>query len=125
MRPFSIDRRGLASCPLLAWRPGERAAAEKVNVEMLDALAAVGAGVDDGAIAFGEALLAGDFRGRAEQVADERLLFGGDLVEGVEVLAGHDENMHGSLRIDVGEGVAEVVFVNGLGGNFTLEDFAE
>jgi hypothetical protein len=110
---------------LLAWRPGERASTEKVDVEMLDALAAVGAGVDDGAIAFGEPLLAGDFSGSAEKVADERLLFGGDLVERVEVLAGHDEDVDGSLRVDVGEGVAEVVFVNGLGGNFTLEDFAE
>jgi len=45
------------------------AAAEKVDVKVVDGLAAVAGGVDDSAVAFGEIFLAGDFSGGGEQSA--------------------------------------------------------
>lgn len=44
-------------------------AAEDMDVEMIDGLAAVGAGVDDDAIAFRESFGAGNFCSGCEQVS--------------------------------------------------------
>jgi len=53
----------------LAWWPADWAAAQQVDVEMVDGLAAVGAGVEDYAIAVGEAFGAGDLGCRPEEMA--------------------------------------------------------
>jgi len=41
------------------------------------------------------------------------------------MLAGNDQNMYGSLGIDVGKGVDALVLVDGSGRNLAGSDFAE
>jgi hypothetical protein len=109
----------------LARGPVHGAAAEEVDVEVVDGLAAVGAGVDDEAVAVGEVLLASDFCGDVEEVAEH----GGVVLHGVgvggEVVFGDDEDVDRGLGVDVGKGEDLVVFVDGLYGDFPVRDFAE
>jgi hypothetical protein len=101
------------------------AAAEEVYVEVVYGLAAVGAGVDDEAVAVGEVVLAGEVSGDVEEMAE-----GGFVVErgmGVagDVVFGDDEEVGGGLGVDVCEGDGGVVFVEAGGGDFSGDDFAE
>jgi hypothetical protein len=110
----------------LAGRPGHVACAEEVEVEVLDGLAAVGAGVDDDAVAVGEVLLAGDFGGGGEELAEERGVGGGGVGERGDVLFGDDEDVDGGLGVDVREGEDVVVLIeasdgDGAGGNLAEE----
>ncbi len=109
----------------LAGGPVHGAATEEVDVEVFDGLAAVGAGVDDEAVAFGEVLLAGDLGGDEDQVAEHGGVVGDGVGERGEVVAGDDEDVGGGLGVDVGEGVGGFVLVDGGGGDFTVGDFAE
>lgn len=53
--------------PELAWRPGHLATAEQMDVQMIDRLAAVGAGVDHRAVAgFRDVFLASQGSGQTE-----------------------------------------------------------
>ena len=94
-------------------------------MEVVDCLAAIGAGVDDQTVAVGEVLLAGQFAGYVEEVAEG----GGVVLRGVsvggQVVFGDDEDMGGGLGIDVGEGEGLLVFVDSGGGDFAGDDFAE
>ena len=101
------------------------AAAEQVQMKMLDGLAAVVSCVDDGAVTFVEALLAGDFSDCREQMAQQRRVFWGGVGERGDVLARYDQDMHGRVRMNVGEGDALVVFVHASGGDGAIDDFAE
>ena len=92
---------------------------------MIDGLAAVGAGVDDHSIALGEAFGAGNLRRRPDEMADELFVIRVGFGEGDDVLARGDEDVNGGLRMDVGEGVTLVVFVDGRGGNGAVDDLAE
>lgn len=94
-------------------------------MEVVDGLSAVAAGVEDGAIAAGEASGAGDFGGGPEQVAEQGLVVFAGGGHGVDVLAGNDEDVDGGLGMDVGKGVAELVLVDGDGGDGSFDDFAE
>jgi len=87
-------------------RPGERASAEKVDVEMLDGLAAVLAGVDHQAVSLGEAFVARHLSGGPEQVAEQKAVALIGIVQGGDVFARHHQQMHGRLRMKVGKGVA-------------------
>jgi len=103
----------------------ELAGAEEVEMEMVHGLAAVFSGVDDNAVALGESLGLGDGGSGLEQMAEEGGLVRAGVVQGGEVLAGNDENVDGRLGMDVGEGVAEVVLMDGGGGDGSLSDLAE
>jgi len=92
---------------------------------MIDGLAAVGAGVDDDAIAVVESLGAGNIGCYRDEMAEERAMSGIGFGEGNDVLAGRDENMHRGLRVDVSEGVTLVVLVDGLRRNASFDDLAE
>jgi hypothetical protein len=96
-----------------------------VEVKVIDGLAAIFAGVDDDAVAFGKALVAGDLRGGLEKMAEEFAVLSAGVVERCEMFSGDDENVDGRLRMNVGEGVAELVLVDGGGWNGALSDFAE
>ncbi len=63
-----------------------RAAAEKMQVEVIDGLAAVGSGVDDEAVAAIKFFGAGHFADRPEQVAEQVGIAGGRLGVGADVL---------------------------------------
>jgi hypothetical protein len=110
---------------LLAGRPGVMTAAEEMDVQMVDCLAAVFAGVDDYAIAFAEALVASDRRCGVQEMAEQVAVLSGGVVEGSKVFAGNDEDMDGRDRVNVREGVAELVLIDGCGGDGTVGNFAE
>ena len=94
-------------------------------MEVVDGLAAVGAGVDDQAVTVGEVLGAGDFAGGVEELAED----GGIVLCGVgmrgEVVLGDDEDVRGGLGVDVREGEGVLVFVEAGDGDFAGDDFAE
>jgi len=94
-------------------------------MQMVDCLSAIFAGVDHGAIAFGQALLAGDFCYYPEQVTEQRGVFFGCFREGADVLARDDEHVDGCVRMNVGKGDAQFVFVDAVRGNGSFDDFAE
>lgn len=105
-----------------------RAAAEEVDVEMFDGLAAVCAGVDDGAVAVVQALLGGDLSGSGEQLAEECGGFAAELAgeeQTRDVFAGDDQNVHGRLRVDIREGDDVRVLVEQLRGDGTVDDLAK
>jgi hypothetical protein len=105
--------------------PGEGAAAEQVDVEMVDGLAAVMAGVENDAVAAGEFLFAGNLGGGPEQVAEQRGMVRTGISEGCEMFARNDEHVDGRLRVDVGEGVTQRVLIDGRGRDASIDDFAE
>jgi hypothetical protein len=101
------------------------AAAEDVEVEMIDALAAVGAGVDDDTIPIGQALFARNIGGGGEKVAEQGGVTAADACERCDVLARDHEKMGRRLRVNVSERDALFVLVNGLGGNGSSDDLAK
>ena len=94
-------------------------------MEVFDGLAAVGAGVDDEAVALGEVLLAGDFGGGLQEMAQECGVGGFAVGHGGDVAFGDDEDVGGSLWGDVWEGEGLVVFVEAGYGDGAGGDFAE
>lgn len=110
----------------LAWGPGEGAAAEEVDVEMGNGFAAVGAVVDDKAVACGGYVFAaGDVGGGEEEAAEKRLIIGFGGSDSRDVLFRNDENMDRSLRRDVAEGEALIVLEDDVGWYFAGDDFFE
>lgn len=110
---------------LSAWRPGEGATAEDVDVEVGDGFAAVGAVVDHDAVTGGEVELTGHRAGGEQEVAKERLVIGRGGADARDDLFRDDEEVRGRLRRDVVKDDAEVVFVLDLGGDFAGNDAFE
>jgi hypothetical protein len=101
------------------------AAPEEVKVEVIHGLAAVFAGVDYYAITFDQAFFASNCGGSLEKISEQVTVLGDGVVERGEMFAGNDEDMDGRHRMNVREGVTELVLVDGGGGNGTFGDFAE
>ena len=98
---------------------------QQVYVEVADGLAAVGTGVDDEAVACCKLLLLGDLGGGGEELAEQPGLLGGGVGERAEVQLGDDENVRGSLRVDVGEGEQLIGFEEMRDGDTSGSDLAE
>jgi hypothetical protein len=96
-----------------------------VDVEVEDGLSGAGADVEDGAVSLFDIALAGDEGGGEVAAADEFGVGGLGLFQSGKMLFGDDENVSGSLRVDVFEGENVVVLVNFSGGNFSAEDAAK
>lgn len=109
----------------LARGPAQAAAAEHVNVEVFDGLAAVRAGVDDEPVATFEVLGAGDLAGGGEQIAEQGGVFGQGVGVGGDVTFGNDEHVHGRLGVDVGEGDGMGILMQARDRDFPGDNFAE
>jgi hypothetical protein len=109
----------------LSRRPGQRASAEEVDVEVEDGLSGAGADVEDGAVALLEVALAGDVGGGEVAAADEFSVGGFGFFQTGKMFFGNDQNVRGGLRVDVFEGEDVVVLVNLFRGDFAAEDTAE
>jgi len=94
-------------------------------MEMIDGLAAVGAGVDHQAVALGQALVAGNLGGGPQQVAEQLAIRLIGIVHRGDVFARRQQYMDGRLRVEVGEGVAQLVLVDRRGGNASVNDFTK
>jgi hypothetical protein len=92
---------------------------------MVDCLSTVFAGVDHGPIALRQSFGTRDLGGCPMKVADQGAVLLARMCNGLDVLTRNNEDMHRRLRIDVGEGVALVVLVNGLGRNASIDNLAE
>ncbi len=92
---------------------------------MIDGLAAVCAVVDDHAITLGEAFGTGNFGHGTQQMAKQRLVAFIAIGQRRDVFPRGQQHMHGRLRVDVGKGVAQLVLVNGGGGDASFNDLAE
>lgn len=94
-------------------------------MDVVDGLAAMFAGVDDGAVSLRKALGAGDFRRGPLQVAEQAfvVLFG--VGDGGDVLPRDDEYVDRRLRLDVGKGIAVLILVDGFGRDASVDDLAE
>ena len=92
-------------------------------MEVGDGFAAVGAVVDDEAIAgLVEFELAGDFLGGGEEMAEDGVVFGGyGGVAGV-VLFGDEEDVDGGLGGNVTEGEDVVVLIDDVGWDLAIDD---
>jgi len=105
--------------------PGERAAAEQVDMEMVDGLATVLARVDDCAVALVEPLGLSDLSSGPDQVTEEGAIVFGGSCHGDDMFARRYQHVHGGLWIDVCEGVAQLVLVDSGRGNASINDFAK
>lgn len=96
----------------LAGRPVHRPSAEKVDVQVVDGLAAFITRIDDGAITFAEIFLTRDFSGDGKQLAEQRRIATGCLSERRDMLPRRNQHMDRRGRIDVSECKAIVVFID-------------
>ncbi len=110
---------------LLSRRPTEVASAEKMNVQMRNGFAAVGAVVDDDAETLGEVFAAGDLGGGEQEVAEQRLVLRGCGGDTGQRFFRNDEDVDGGLWRDVAEGEAEFVLMHDVCGDFAGGDFFE
>lgn len=92
---------------------------------MGDGLSAFGSGIDDGAIALVEMMLGGQLFGDDMDMAQNGGVCFFGLGERRNMPARHDQQMHGSFWINVGEGVDLIVFVDFFRRDASGDDFAE
>ena len=94
-------------------------------MEVRNGFTAVGAVVDDETKAAGEVEFPGENAGGEKEVAEERLVGGDGFANARNGLLRDDQQVNGSLGLDVVQDEAEVVLVFDLGGNFAVDDALE
>lgn len=94
-------------------------------MDVVHCLSAVFAGVDHSAIAPRQSFGSRNLGGCPMKVADQGAVLLAIMGNGRDVLFRNDEDVYGRLRIDVGEGVALVVLVDGFGRDTSIDDPAE
>src|ERR1700739_4453585 len=96
-----------------------------MDVDVVDRLVAVFAGIDHGAIAPCQSFGAGNLGCCPMQMAKQGNVFPACAGDGGNVLARNDEDVRRRLRIDVRKGVAEFILVDGLRRDASINDLAE
>ncbi len=104
---------------------GQLFATEDVEVQMLDALAAVLAAVGDDTVAVGESFRCGNFGNHLKNTRRVCAVFFVDAVGGHDMFLWNDQNMHGRHGGNIAEGVDPFVFVYLGRGNVSFDDLAE
>lgn len=99
--------------------------AEQMKVQVVHRLATIVTRIDDDAIAFGKTVRTRDVRGHRDKMAEECTMFRCDLRQRSKVLFRNDQHMRRSLRVDVRERDALLIFVEALYGNRPGDDLAE
>lgn len=101
------------------------ASTEDVQVQVVDGLTAVGAGVGDDAEAAGEAFLLGDLCGNEHEMAEECLVRFDRVRGGGDVFLRDDEHVRRGDGMQVAEGEGPVVLKDFGGGDGARDDAAE
>jgi len=98
-----------------------------MEVQMVDRLPSVSAGVDDRAVAMAKMLFVRDSLDCVQQVAEEIPVFfrARQLRQRSDVFAGQNQQMDRGLGMDVMEGDRHFVFEDFPGGNFAAYDLAK
>src|ERR1700679_559962 len=97
---------------LLSRWPGHLPAAHQVQMEMLDSLAAVFAGVHHNAVALRETFLPGNFPRHAHQVPQQSAFVCARLSERSDVLARNDQDMYRRFGTDISECVRQLILIH-------------
>jgi len=105
--------------------PVQRSTAEDMDVQVKHGLTTMTAGVDDGAVAIGQAQLPGDGGDHLQQMSGEFRVGSGEFSQRGDGLFGNEQNMHGCLWTDVVEGDAVLIFVDDACRDFAIDDFLE
>ena len=107
-------------------RPAHFLSADDVQVDVEHGLTRIGLAVEHKAgAAFFETEVLRDKLCAVEHLAHEFAIFRLHVHDGCDVALRHDQKVYRCLRGDVIEGEHVVVFVDFLGRDFTLDDFAE
>ena len=104
---------------------GKLFAAEDMEMQVLDGLAAVLADVGDHAIAVTERELGSDLGDHGEDVSDDVCILRRDRIGGSDMRLGNDQAMHGRLGCNVEKRVAKRILVYLVRGNLSLDDSTE
>lgn len=88
-------------------------AAEQMDMDVKDRLAAVGICVDDDTIAVvGKAATAGDLSRSQKQMAEHRRIFFRGLIERIDMIARYDQDVRRGLWGNVVKGKAHIVLIH-------------
>jgi hypothetical protein len=110
----------------LTGRPGERATAEDVRVDVLDGLAGVGPRVEHHTVTgVGHAFGPRDLVRQRYHVVKQAVIGLGEGGHVLVVLLGNDQDMQRRLRVDVAERQGTVTLEHARGGHLTVGDSAE
>lgn len=100
--------------------------ADQVQVQVIDSLAPVRAGVDDDAITVGvDFFLFGDLPGDLEEMPHQGLVFNAQIVERVEMFVRHDQNVRRGDGVNVAKSSRAIVAMDDCRFGFAGDDFAE
>lgn len=95
-------------------------------MQMKDALSGISSRVDDDAkAAVGDSLLAREPCRDLKNLSDQRVVLFSDIRHADQMLARNDQNMHRRFGRNIFERDDEVVLINQIGLNFTVDDAAE
>ena len=96
-----------------------------MDMQVIDRLATIRAGVDNGPEAVGQTELFGDFAGDDEQVSQEDGVSIGRIGQGTNGTLGDDQNVRGGLRVKVTKRERLFVFVDDVGRDLSIYDLLE
>lgn len=96
-----------------------------MNVDVVDGLSAVFSRVDHGAVSLRKPFCASDLSCGPLQMSKQMFVVLLGVSDGRDVLPRYDKDVDGGLRLDVREGVAMLILVDGFGGNASVDDLAE
>ena len=94
-------------------------------MQMMDALAAIITTVRHHTVTVFQSLMLCQLGDHLENMTHDLAILAGHLVAGSNVRLGNDENVYGSLGIDIPEGQNGGVFVHLVAGNFPGNDFTK
>lgn len=98
---------------------------QNMQVEMVDSLSALVAGVDDGAKSVGETLFSSDFCSDEDEMPKKGLMGLQSVRLRGDVSLRDQENMRGSDGVEIAKGEAEVVLIDLRGGNLARDNATE
>ena len=96
-----------------------------MNVDVVDGLAAILSGIDDGSIFLRKTLGARDFCSGPVKVAEQFSMLLAGMPDGDDMLPWDKKDVNRRLRFDIREGVAALILVDSLGGDGSVDDLAE
>jgi hypothetical protein len=96
-----------------------------MNVDVINGLTTVASRVDDSAVSLSQPLGARDLCSGPLKVAQQFFLFFLRMSDGRDMFSRNDEDVHWGLRLQVSEGVAMIILVDGFRGNASIDDLAE
>jgi hypothetical protein len=104
----------------------EIASAEDVHVDVKHCLPGTRVAVEDGPVAaLRVTVFFRDRCGETRHLSDERIVFGGQIVERRDMPSRNYQYVHRRLRVDVAEGHQPIVLMDERAGDFTCDDSAE